>query len=174
MYSTNISIAGNASITWSRTGATLSDPAYGVVYTGNRWLIGTNNNYLFYSSTNAPNSSYTSSQTVQQYPSAIMSTQGNAVVGGSGNNYNNLYYFNPVTSNTPTTKISANIAPSRTYQIDYISTTTTWIAALYGNTGGNNSIAYSTDLERRNNNPWTNILTVNTNMVNCVGVAASR
>ena len=173
MYSSNISIAGNASIIWTSAG-TFTNPAYGVVYTGNRWLIGSNNNWLYYSSTNVPNSTYSSNQFVPQYPNAIMSTQNSAVAGGAGIGYSYLSYFNPVTTSSPTSALSATSTPSRTWQIEYVASTATWIAVMEGTTSGNNSIAYSTDTQRQNNTAWTNIATVNTNMKSCVGIAAAR
>lgn len=182
MYSTNISVSGNASITWSNTGRVFTDPGYGVVYSGDRWLIGTrtnppsSNGILYVSSSSIPTSIYnTSSTSVGQFPSAIMATQGSAVVGGSGSNNNILYYFNPVTNTTPTGRVSASTAPSRTWQIEYVSTTTMWIATMAGTSGQNNSIAYSTDAERNANIVgWTNISSVNTNIPSCVGIAAAR
>lgn len=183
MYSTNISVSGNASITWSNTGQSFLDPAYGVVYSGNRWLIGTLNNAggstngnLYVSSSNNPTSTYTSNRNVNQYPNAIMATQGNAVVGGAGSGNNYLFYLNPVTVATPSSALSATTAPSRTWQIEYVTTTTMWIAVMGGTSGQNNSIAYSTDAQRRTNPgaQWTNISTVNTNIPSCVGIAAAR
>lgn len=183
MYSTNVSVSGNASISWSNTGRSFLDPAYGVVYSGNRWLIGTLNNAggstngnLYVSSSSNPTSTYTSSRSVNQYPSAIMATQGNAVVGGSGSNNNYLFYFNPVTTTTPAGALSAATAPSRTWQIEYVTTTTMWIAVMGGTSGQNNSIAYSTDSQRQTNpgQQWNNISSVNTNIPSCVGIAASR
>ena len=103
-----------------------------------------------------------------------MSTENSAVVGGNGGNSGNLYYFNPVTTSFPTSAVSANTTPSRTWQIEYIESTAMWIAVMEGTTGGNNSIAYSTDTQRQNDNAWTNISTVNTNMKSCVGIAAAR
>lgn len=175
MYSTNISIAGNANITWSITGSIFRDPAYGVVYTGNKWLIGSLEGNISVSSTNDPTSTYAiRSSNATTYPGAIMGTQGSAVVGGAGNNPGNLYYYNPVTTTTPTSAVSATNSPTRTCQIEYVASTTMWIAVMEGTASNNNSIAYSTDAERQTNNTWTNISTVNTNMVKCLGVAAAR
>jgi len=175
MYSSSVSIAGNASITWSTVGNLASQPAYGVAYDGNIWCIGTANRYIHTSSNSSPASTYTNftpvlANTMAQYPSAIMANQNTAMVGGSGMYQYVINYVSPLSSSSSTYSNSAVIPPSRTWQIEYVSTTATYIAALAGNVGGNNSISYFSN----NSYPWVNISTVNTNMPVCRGVAASR
>jgi len=173
MYSTNVSVAGNASITWTTVGTFPSQPAYSVAYDGNIWCIGTANRYIHTSSNSSPASTYTNftpvlANTMAQYPSAIMANQNTAMVGGSGMFQYVINYVNPLSSSSSTYGNSAVVSPSRTWQIEYVSTTATYIAALAGTVSGNNSIAYFT------NNTWINILTVNTNMPVCRGIAAAR
>ena len=178
MYSSNISYVGNANIIWANANRTLTDPAYSVVYTGTKWLIGTKNEgNLWYSQSNLPSSVYTkfNGADSQQFPVALMSNKGNlAVIGGQGINSQYLYTRNTDTS-TITGKQASTTPPSYINQIEYIQSTTMWVAAMAGtSTTANNSIAISTTAGRLVNNPWTNIQTVNTNIRLCTGVAAAR
>lgn len=53
--STNVSVAGAASIDWSTNFRGINaDPLYSVIYTGTRWLIGGFGGAFFYSNTNNP------------------------------------------------------------------------------------------------------------------------
>ena len=178
MYSSNISYTGNANITWAQTGTAFENPSYGVVYTGTKWIIGTNGSNVWYSDTSNPTSAYTPNRSAcPQWPGAIMTNKNNiAVVGGNGTNKQYLYYRNPDTQTTSFAP-AATTTPSYIRQIEYITSTTTWVAALAGNVNGNNSIAISTTAQRGLNNganPWTNIQVVNTNIPVCTGVAAAR
>jgi hypothetical protein len=165
MYSNTISIAGNASITWATCG-TFTNPAYGVVYTGSRWFIGSNAT-IYLSSTNVPNSTYSSATSGVQWPTAMMNSDiSNVVYGGAGTSAANLYYvsLSNIASTTPSTLTS-----SRTFQIDYIKSTSTWVAGTSGVIGSNNSFYIST-----NGTSWTGNSVVNNSIPLCVGVAASR
>ena len=178
MQSSNISYVGNANITWANTGRTFTNPVYGVVYTGQRWIIGTNGGNVMVSANSNPTSSYNPNPNAgPQFPGAIMTNKGNiAVVGGNGTNRGSLYYRNPDTSILNAAAAAAT-TPSYIRQIEYIPSTTMWVAALAGNVNGNNSIAISTTAQRGLNNganPWTNIQVVNTNIPVCTGVAAAR
>jgi hypothetical protein len=105
-----------------------------------------------------------------------MTNKGNiAVVGGQGTSSSKLYYRNPDTAATSSYRNAAVTVPNNIRQIEYISSSTTWVAAMDGTTvTANNSIAYSTAAQRVNDDSWTNIQTVNTNVRVCVGVAAAR
>ncbi len=176
MYSTNVSIAGNASITWTSIGTFSFDPLYGVVYSGTKWFIGGIVNYLYISNGPSPVSAYSGTSIVNQYPGAMMAQGNTLLVGGAGTNKNVIFNFNTAPTSTSTYPIPNN--PSRTWQIEYIESTTMWIAAIAGTASGNNSLAYITDLGRSQTDnityPLTYVLTVNTNMPVCTGVAASR
>jgi len=177
MYSSTISYAGNANITWANTGSTFSNPAYGVVYTGQRWIIGTNFNRVWHSNTSIPTSGYTlNTNSSPQYPGSIMTNKGNiAVVGGAGLNKEYLFYRNPDTTTlTAPISLAAATAPNNIRQIEYIPSTTMWVAAMEGTVSGNNSIAINTTVRLASGNPWTNILSVNDNIRVCAGVAAAR
>jgi hypothetical protein len=176
MYSTNVSVADNASITWTTVGSFISQPAYGLVYSGTRWVNGIINGNVNYNSNNSPISSYNTINGLNQFPSAMMAKGNTLLVGGAGT-YNNLIFnFNTAPTTTNTYIIPNN--PSRTWQIEYIESTTIWIAAIAGTTSGNNSLAYITDLGRSQTDnityPLTYVSTVNANMPVCTGVAAAR
>ncbi len=171
MYSTNVSVAGNASITWATAGTFATQPAYGVAYSGIRWYIGTVGN-SYRSNNSSPTSGYTGSSNVNQFPSAIMAKGNTLLVGGAGVNNDKLYSFN--TAPTITTTYTLTSTPSRTWQIEYVESTTMWIAALAGTTSGNNSLVYILESSRSAGNPLTYVSTVNANIPVCTGVAAAR
>jgi hypothetical protein len=179
VYSSNISYAGNANITWATAG-TFYNPAYGVVYTGTKWIIGTAGSTLWTSATNLPNSSYTSITNYSpQFPGAIMTNKGNiAVIGGNGTNVGYLYYRNLATA-ANYSAVAATNAPTYVGQIEYIPSSTMWVAAMGGTVEGNNSIAISTTAKlvpeaASITAPWTNIQSVNVNIPVCDGVAAAK
>jgi hypothetical protein len=176
MYSTNVSIAGNASINWATVGSFTSQPAYGVVYSGTRWVISTINGNVNYNSNNSPILSYATMTNLNQFPGAMMAKGNTLLVGGAGINNNIIFNFTTVPTTTNTYTIPNN--PSRTWQIEYVTETTMWIVAIAGTTTGNNSLAYITDLGRSQTNnityPLTYVSTVNANMPVCTGVAAAR
>lgn len=174
MYSTNISIADNTSISWTTVSSTSfsPQPIYGVVYSGTRWFIGGNGNYLYLNNGTSPVSTYSRSSNVNLYPSAMMSRGNTILVGGAGTYNDKLYSFN--TAPTITTTYTLSSTPSRTWQIEYVDSTTMWIAALAGTTSGNNSLVYILESSRSAGNPLTYVSTVNTNMPVCTGVAAAR
>lgn len=164
MYSNTISIAGNASITWATCG-TFTNPAYGVVYTGSRWFIGSNNS-IYVSLTDKPNSTYTSGSPGIQFPFAMMNSDiSNVVYGGVGTGADRLYYIQlPSLSKT-----FATLTSSRTNQIDYIKSTSTWVAGTNGVVGSNNSFYTST-----NGTIWTGVSVVGNSIPLCVGVAVAK
>jgi len=54
--SSNVSVAGNANISWGTFRGLNTDPLYSVLYTGTRWLIGGFGGAVYYSDTNNPTS----------------------------------------------------------------------------------------------------------------------
>ena len=174
MYSSNVSISGNANITWSSTGQLFNSPAYGVAYTGSVWAIGATNGTYYVSLTNNPTSTYTLTQSstgLPQFVGAIMSNGTETLVGGSGIRGGSVAFFPSVTSSS---FIGSVFGGTRTCQIDYITTISTWIAALAGVSGSNNSFVYSTNAERLANAPRTAVSIVNTSMPVCLGVALAK
>ena len=148
------------------------NPAYGVVYTGKRWIIGTKDNGIWYSAPKDPTSTYIQIQyNSPQWPNAIMSNGSSVtIVGGSGNNSNRLYKFNETTTSfsfyTSTTPFVTS--PSHIRQIGYVKSSATWFVPMAGTVNGNNSLRISSN----NGTSWTDISSVHTNLRVCEGGAA--
>ena len=167
MYSTNVSIAGNSSITWTTVGTT-NNPAYSIIFNGSFWVIGTNNYFLYRSANTFPNSGYTSIPS--GYPQFVgpLGYNGNNIVFGGSSSSITIYNI----PNINNTTIIGNATISnllRPWQFDY--NTTNSVFVLAGDTGVNtNSFSYSTN----NGVSWTNNTVVSTKIYKCVGVAFAR
>jgi hypothetical protein len=168
-YSTNVSVAGNTSISWAGFVGLDADPLYSVLYNNNRWFIGGLGGKIFYSATNLPTSfTMKPNPSSTAFPMALSSVPGTLAIG---------------------MWVPAGGGTNRIFQID--SSGTTFIAVGGGesiytlNTADllNNTITFSATpfttsikavISTNSGVSWSSISSVNTNMTGCYGVAFAK
>lgn len=176
-YSTNVSVAGNTSISWANFVGIPTDPLYSVIYTGTRWIIGGLASNTYYSSSNVPNSTYTvkllNISNISFHHGATLAVgNNNLIVCGtwvpSGNESATIQYLDGSSMSNTWENISLFTATcTRVHQVDF-GGTSTFIAV---SNKVNTPVAISTN----NGTAWGYLDSVNTNMsTGCYGVAFAK
>ena len=171
--SSNVSVAGNASISWTTAANIGADPGYCVIFNGKNWIVGALDTKTFYSSSINPSSSpYTQkvirTPLINEYIMTLSANNNQTTVCGTwhtGGGNSNLYTLDTSNMSNPWVSKGTSFA-TRTLKLDFGSTST-FIAVGYG---GNSAV-----ISTNNGTSWSSISSVNTNMATgCYGVAFAK